>query len=165
VFATATANETSNLAIALIALGGAIVGGLLTGGAQLLAERMTHKREREVAGTVVVGVERVIDYFLSMWEVLLAQAFEQGSWWNSALEPVPGWSDADLQLVASSCDDRSWSNLRAALVMTRAASTMRETAGDDPDLRFSEIVSSDSGDGVRYQAMLDAIRAGRAVIR
>jgi hypothetical protein len=159
----AASREVSNLTISLIALGGALVGGLLTGGAQVLAEWMRHRRERDATDAAVRGVGRVVDYFLSMWEILLEEGHEKGRWWNAKLEPMPDWTGNDLQLVAASCDETTWTQIRVALVMARTASSMRATAGDDPDLEISEITSDSNR--TTYQGMRQAIGDGRTAMR
>jgi hypothetical protein len=160
-----TTSEVSNLTIALIALAGAVVGGALTGGAQLLAESMRRKRERQEAEIRARGVGRVVDYFLSMWDALLEQAHLQGRWWSASLEPVASWADADLQLVAGTCEEELWTKIRVALVIARAASAMRRTAGDDPDLEFNRTVMVVGGDWTDYEAMELTIQAGRDALK
>jgi hypothetical protein len=88
----------------------------------------------------VLGIKRVLDYCLLLGDALLDQANEQGKWWNADLEPEKGWNDDDLQLVAAEMDDERWSQIRAALVVIRVASTMRRTAGNDRDLAFDKAV-------------------------
>jgi hypothetical protein len=158
------ADHANDITTALIALAGAIVGGLLTGGAQLFAERMRDRREHDVAQARVLGVQRVVDYSLSLWEALLDQAHEQGKWWHADLEPERGWTDGDLQMVASLSDQESWNQIRVALVVTQAASIMRRTAGDDPDLEFGKTVTEAGASIHGYARMRSALQAGRQAL-
>ncbi|MFI4992791.1 MAG: hypothetical protein ACHQCH_04135 [Solirubrobacterales bacterium] len=159
-----TVTHTSDVTIGVIALAGAVVGGVLTGGAQLLAQAMRHKRERDEAKIRARGVARVVSYFLDIWESLLGHTRQQGRWWNADLEPVPGWADADLQLIAARCEKEQWVQIQLALVVARAAATMREAAGSDPDLAFDKSVLDDEKNTAVYENIRHVLKVGMAAL-
>lgn len=113
----------------------------------------------------VLGIKRVIDYSFSLWEVLLDQAHAQRKWWHADLEPEQGWTDGDLQSVAAASDEERWTQIRTALVVVQAASTMRRTAGDDSDLEFDKTVQGKSASANSYERMRLALQTGRAALK
>lgn len=146
IFATAvTTGQTSTTTIALIALAGAVVGGVLTGGAQLLAERMRSSREQQATSAKVRGVGRVVQYYFSIWQTILDISLRQEKWWRADLEPSPLWNDSDLQLLATAVDDTQWRHIRTGLMLTRSVSTMRQAAATDSDLTLTAMFEEANG--------------------
>jgi hypothetical protein len=125
---------------------------------------MRYRRGREATEARILGIKRVMDYSLSLWEALLDQAHAQGKWWHADLEPEQGWTDGDLQSVAAASDDERWNQIRIALVVVRAASTMRRTAGDDSDLEFNETVEGKWASINSFERMRSALQTGRAAL-
>ncbi len=121
------ASQTSNLVVALIALTGAIVGGLITTVAQLYAERRREKKEREANSAVVNGVARVMALCFEVWAHSFHQLADEDKWWNTAVEPSPKWSDQDVQVLSAAITFEQWESISTALVALATLDEIRAT--------------------------------------
>jgi hypothetical protein len=133
IVAAATTGQTSNTTIALIALAGAVIGGLLTGGAQLLADWLASKRARKGETARILGIRRVLHYYLKIWLSIVEAGVKDSNtrWWNPNLEPAPHWDTDDLQSVAAGLTTVQWTALRDAIQSGVNMSTARRECVDE----------------------------------
>jgi hypothetical protein len=132
--AAAEISQTSDTKIAVIALAGAVIGGLLTGGAQLLAEQMRNKRADATAAARTLGVKRVLQAYLGVWHsiVEIAIANPTGRWWTAEVEPSVQWDGDDLKMVAAALSREQWRSVRRAITAARNMQATRiESIAED----------------------------------
>ena len=123
----AAAAQTSDTKTAVIALAGAVVGGLLTGGAQLLAEWMKSRRAHKAAASHTLGLRRVLHYYLTLWQRIVQIAIDNPDtrWWKQEVEPSAEWDTADLQMFAATLSTEQWEQVQDAMVAARNMAAAR----------------------------------------
>ncbi len=106
---------------ALAALGGALVGGLVTGAATYLLEGKRQRfereqrdtdREREDAATATAAVARVLRTRYEWLAEAIEASFKGGYWLPTAIEPAPPLEDRKLLATFATKDE--WDMVDAA---------------------------------------------------
>jgi hypothetical protein len=125
--------ETTEVEVALIALGGALIGGLISGATQLLAEWIKSRRERTAASERVRGVGRVVHSYLNSWRHLTQTCIDDPRirWWSPEVEPSQHWDSDDIQMLAATLPREQWVCVREATLAARNMWATRIEALED----------------------------------
>lgn len=99
---------------ALIALGGAIVGGLLTSGTQLLIHWLQGRREGAVRQREVKTAARMMQFELARAWSNLDWSIKSGEWWPTH-EFTPLLTDSDRRLVIGALPADEFDTLDTAM--------------------------------------------------
>jgi hypothetical protein len=119
--------HTSDTRVATIGLIGALIGGLVTAGAQLLGDGYKRREDRKEKVKQTQGVGRALRFYLEQWAIIIKNRTSNvGSpWWTAGQEPGQHWDADDVQLIAGSLDHDQWENVRAAMTAARNFSANR----------------------------------------
>jgi hypothetical protein len=119
--------HTSDTQVAVIGIIGALVGGLITGGFQLLGDIRKNRRQEEEQRRRARGMGRALQDYLSMWLIMVTNRVdgETNSWWDAAQEPNQYWDSDDIKLVAASLDAEQWRTVRSAMKAARNVAANR----------------------------------------
>jgi hypothetical protein len=119
--------HTSDTRVATIGLIGALIGGLVTGGAQLLGDGLKRRQDRKDKVKQTQGVGRALRFYFDQWATMVKnRTGEPGyPWWTAGQEPGQHWDTDDVQLIAGSLDHDQWETVRAAMTAARNFSANR----------------------------------------
>lgn len=109
---------------ALIALGGAIVGGALTSGTQLLIHRLQGRREATARGHEVKTAARMMQFELTRAWSNIDWSIKSGKWWVPQ-EFTPLLTDNDRRLVIGALPAFEFDALDAAMYEVDWCNSMR----------------------------------------
>ena len=145
VLAAMSGGNPSAVTTALIALGGALVGGLVTAGGQVAAERSRAKHESELEGdrakradearqrneraAARASARSLIEDFVAL-RTRCHVALDDGRWWASEFTPRPRTTSEDHRILAAHLDYHGWAAVAQAQSHLETLDTIR-TVRDD----------------------------------